>query len=745
MQPRSRSHGSPLRGGDSFELSSPTSRIAASSPDGEGNLSFLREISASPIARHHNNSGMHTILSDPPEDSPIRLNSFTARARHDLSLLTDGQSSFTNLTNRLASPVRMPRGLLQEVSYRADYSCEDRLRIIRHDAAQQHLNKAATFFAEKLTAISDDTNDVYFLAQAYYQSQEYERALDLLNKKKTLNKSVQCRYLAGLCAIGLENWHDALDYLGPDNPFADKNAHLLMYDDSRRGNRVVTDITKLDGASDGLIKLESMMCYARGNAYLQLKDIDKAKSCFKEALRVDVKCYDALDALIQYNMLEEKIEWEFIMTLPYDEHCGSDSDLFRSLYMLQLKRYSHTADIQLAQKKAEEDHCLKKSLDVMHSTARTLLAECKYEECLDICQEIRKQDALYTKSIPTYITCLYELKMKDELYTLAQELVDRLNGKAVTWHAVGMYYLYIKKYAEARRYFSQATSIDQYFEDSWLGYGHTFAAEKDHDPAISAYITCSKLIPGSHLPYMYIGVQYMEQNMLDAGYEYLKRSAGKCNSDPFLLNEIAVYHYQTKQYPLALENLRNALKLAKDRQSPRSNLWEKLWANFGHVYRRMRKYDRALKCFRLALDKNPQNSDVHGAIGLIYHIQGRLGKALIEYNKALRDPKSDNTIRELIEKALQSNPSAPIMNIEEPDNIFSLRNGTDILENYVNEELAALESETANIADRLEEQPSSHSALSNNDLEGESILQYDEGDLSPKEDPRPKLSSKDWL
>lgn len=36
---------------------------------------------------------------------------------------------------------------------------------------------------------------------------------------------------------------------------------------------------------------------------------------------------------------------------------------------------------------------------------------------------------------------------------LAQELVDRLNEEAVTWHAVGMYYLYIKKYAEARRYF----------------------------------------------------------------------------------------------------------------------------------------------------------------------------------------------------------------------------------------------------------------------------------------------------
>lgn len=34
------------------------------------------------------------------------------------------------------------------------------------------------------------------------------------------------------------------------------------------------------------------MCYVRGNAYLQLKEIEKAKKCFKEALSVDVRCYD---------------------------------------------------------------------------------------------------------------------------------------------------------------------------------------------------------------------------------------------------------------------------------------------------------------------------------------------------------------------------------------------------------------------------------------------------------------------
>jgi anaphase-promoting complex subunit 6 len=44
-------------------------------------------------------------------------------------------------------------------------------------------------------------NDIYYIALSYYQQQQYERALEILNKKQTLNKSVQCRYLAALCSV----------------------------------------------------------------------------------------------------------------------------------------------------------------------------------------------------------------------------------------------------------------------------------------------------------------------------------------------------------------------------------------------------------------------------------------------------------------------------------------------------------------------------------------------------------------
>jgi anaphase-promoting complex subunit 6 len=42
--------------------------------------------------------------------------------------------------------------------------------------------------------------------------------------------------------------------------------------------------------------------------------------------------------------------------------------------------------------------------------------------------------------------------------------------------------------------------MNQYFAPAWLAFGHTFAVEKEHDQAISAYATSARLIPGYSNP-----------------------------------------------------------------------------------------------------------------------------------------------------------------------------------------------------------------------------------------------------
>lgn len=101
---------------------------------------------------------------------------------------------------------------------------EERIRNLRQDAINDFLPGAACFFGEKLMVTTGNImfvvdnqkkkkkthpiryieyiNDIYYISLLYYQQQEYERALEILNTRKTINKSVRCRYLAALCSVG---------------------------------------------------------------------------------------------------------------------------------------------------------------------------------------------------------------------------------------------------------------------------------------------------------------------------------------------------------------------------------------------------------------------------------------------------------------------------------------------------------------------------------------------------------------
>lgn len=44
-------------------------------------------------------------------------------------------------------------------------------------------------------------------------------------------------------------------------------------------------------------------------------------------------------------------------------------------------------------------------------------------------------------------------------------------------------------------------------------------------------------------------------------------------------------------------------------------------------------YDRALRCFNVTLIKDPHNADAHGAIGIIYYLQGKYSDAVTKYQE----------------------------------------------------------------------------------------------------------------
>jgi anaphase-promoting complex subunit 6 len=48
----------------------------------------------------------------------------------------------------------------------------------------------------------------------------------------------------------------------------------------------------------------------------------------------------------------------------------------------------------------------------------------------------------------------------------------------------------------ARRYLGKATTLNKLFSPAWLAYGHSFAAENEHDQAMAAYFKASQLMKG---------------------------------------------------------------------------------------------------------------------------------------------------------------------------------------------------------------------------------------------------------
>ena len=66
----------------------------------------------------------------------------------------------------------------------------------------------------------------------------------------------------------------------------------------------------------------------------------------------------------------------------------------------------------------------------------------------------------------------------------------------MSWFAVGCYYLLQGKNETARQYLSKATSLNRTFGPAWLAFGHSFAAEKEHDQAMAAYFTAYNIMKG---------------------------------------------------------------------------------------------------------------------------------------------------------------------------------------------------------------------------------------------------------
>jgi anaphase-promoting complex subunit 6 len=401
------------------------------------------------------------------------------------------------------------------------------------------------------------------------------------------------------------------------------------------------------------------MCFLRGLCYAKQNAFDRAKECYKDAVGIDVQCFEAFEQLMKNCLMSPDEEWQFLESLDFDAISADDAsssqeaaEFTKMLYTTRLSKYKNPAAFTTATETLSTHYNLGNNPDLLLSKADLLFTQCRFKEALAITDSIIKDDKYNFSIYPLHLACLYELSHKNALFLISHDLADNHPEEPCTWLAVGVYYLAIDKVADARRYFSKASMMDPHFGPAWIGFAHTFAAEGEHDQAISAYSTAARLFMGTHLPQLFLGMQNLLLNNMTLADEFLKTAYGLCKTDPLLLNEMGVVFYHQDHLDAAITMFVNALNIANEIDSEPS-AWIATRANLGHAYRRLGQWEAALAEFDEVLRQGGKDGAVFCAKALVLMEQRNPFEAVGVLHEALAISPQDAIATELLNRALE--------------------------------------------------------------------------------------------
>lgn len=414
------------------------------------------------------------------------------------------------------------------------------------------------------------------------------------------------------------------------------------------------------------IKYEAAMCFLRGICYAKQNAFDRAKECYKDAVMIDVQCFEAFDQLMKNSLMSPDEEWAFLESLDFDSISTEDSSIAQEaaqfakmLYTTRLSKYKNPTDFNNASESLSTHYNLASNPDLLLAKAELLFTQCRFKQALAITTSILDSDEYNFSIYPLHLACLHELNQTNTLFLLAHRLADLHPDEPSSWLAVGVYYLSISQIAEARRFFSKASMMDPHFGPAWIGFAHTFAAEGEHDQAISAYSTAARLFQGTHLPQLFLGMQNLQLNNMTLAHEYLTSAHQLCRTDPLLLNELGVVFYHLDHLNDAIRVFNQALTIAGEIDSE-PGAWMSTRTNLGHAYRRQKEWVLALAEFEEVLRQGGgrEGAGIFSAKGLVLLEMGRTWEAVCAFHEALAAGPQDPVATDLLARALEENAAA---------------------------------------------------------------------------------------
>jgi len=311
---------------------------------------------------------------------------------------------------------------------------------------------------------------------------------------------------------------------------------------------------------------------------------------------------------------------------------------------------------------------LSASCDMLTAAAEYEYAHGRFQSCYQLSSCVLSKDPFAQHVLPVHLCSMVRLDHHSELFSVAHQLVEEYPGAAVSWYAVGCYYYTIGDFENARRFYSKATTTNHRFAQAWMGFGHAFAAQDESDQAMAAYRTASRLFPGSYLPWLGIGMEYLRTNHLHLALQYIRQALEISPVEPLVLHELGVLHYLNGEYDEAVAFFK---QVAQAYELYDESVREPSVFNLGHAYRKQREYEDAAKWYRVALSMNSDVASAYSALGFTLHLSGDLNAAIELYHQALSRKADDTFTCEMLSEALQD-----ALNLTSPVSVASFARST---------------------------------------------------------------------
>ncbi|XP_058118242.1 cell division cycle protein 16 homolog [Anopheles ziemanni] len=207
--------------------------------------------------------------------------------------------------------------------------------------------QTALFWAEKVTVLSNnDPLDVYWEAQCMFLLRQFHRAAYTIRSRGLEKTNLLCHYLVAECLTEAKEFQSALTIL---NSVDCEKLPLAMTGGRGEENESIKikDESVAHESNDGSICEDSYkndilasVYFLKGKVLEAMDNRVLAMDCYVQALHKSVHCTEALDALVQHDMLMAWEEKELIQHIPMAQQCTeSEKKIMKRLYESKLKKY----------------------------------------------------------------------------------------------------------------------------------------------------------------------------------------------------------------------------------------------------------------------------------------------------------------------------------------------------------------------------------------------------------------------